>query len=50
MNRTQALVLGFAIFSWMALVAILVGAPSVYDAEFRPLVDLALEFGKLVGD
>jgi len=37
MNRTQALVLGFAIFSWMALVAILVGAPSVYDAEFRPL-------------
>jgi hypothetical protein len=36
MNRTQALVLGFAIFSWMALVAILVGAPDVYDSELKP--------------
>jgi hypothetical protein len=33
----QALVLGFAIFAWMALVAILVGAPDVYDSELRPL-------------
>ena len=37
MNRTQALVIGFAIFSWAALVAILVGAPDVYDSELRPL-------------
>ena len=37
MNRTQALVLGFAIFSWAALVAILVAAPNVYDSELRPL-------------
>jgi hypothetical protein len=37
MNRTQALVLGFAIFSWMGLAAILVGAPDVYDTNFRPL-------------
>jgi hypothetical protein len=37
MNRTQVLVLGFAIFSWIALVAILFGAPDVYDSELRPL-------------
>ncbi len=40
MNRTQALLIGFVIFSWVALVAILVGAPDLYDAELRPL-DLA---------
>jgi hypothetical protein len=37
MNRTQALVLGFAIVSWIALVAILIGAPELYDAELKPL-------------
>jgi hypothetical protein len=37
MNRTQTLVLAFAIFSWLALVAILLGAPDVYDSELRPL-------------
>jgi hypothetical protein len=37
MNRTQALLIGFVIFSWVALVAILVGAPDLYDAELRPL-------------
>ena len=37
MNRTQGLVLGFAIFIWMTLVAILVVAPGVYDTELRSL-------------
>jgi hypothetical protein len=37
MNRTQALLIGFVILSWVALVAILVGAPHLYDAELRPL-------------
>jgi hypothetical protein len=36
-NRTQALLLGFVIFSWIALVAILIGAPDLYDAELKPL-------------
>jgi hypothetical protein len=36
MNRTQALPVGFAFLSWLALVAILVGAPDVLDAELRP--------------
>ena len=37
MNRTQALLIGFVILSWAALVAILVGAPDLYDTELRPL-------------
>jgi hypothetical protein len=37
MNRTQALVLGFVLFSWIALVAILLGAPELYDAQLEPL-------------
>jgi hypothetical protein len=37
MNRTQALLIGFLIVSWVALVAILVGAPDVYDAQLRSL-------------
>jgi hypothetical protein len=37
MNRTQALLIGFLILSWVALVAILVGAPEIYDAQLRPL-------------
>jgi hypothetical protein len=37
MNRTQALVLSFAIPTWLALVAILALAPDVYDGELRPL-------------
>jgi hypothetical protein len=37
MNRTQALMIGFVILSWLALVAILVYAPGLYDAELRPL-------------
>jgi hypothetical protein len=37
MSRRQALVLGFVIVSWIALVAILVGAPELYDAELKPL-------------
>jgi hypothetical protein len=36
-NRTQSLLIGFVIVSWAALVAILVGAPDLYDAELRPL-------------
>ncbi len=37
MNRTQALLLAFVIFSWIALVAILLGAPELYDAQLEPL-------------
>lgn len=37
MNRTQALVLGFTLVVWIALVAILVTAPDLFDAELRPL-------------
>jgi hypothetical protein len=36
-NRTQALVLGFTFVAWIALVAILVAAPELYDAELKPL-------------
>jgi len=35
-NRTQGLLLGFVIASWVALVAILIGAPEIYDAQLRP--------------
>jgi hypothetical protein len=37
MNRTQALLLGFLIFSGTALVVILISAPDLYDAELRPI-------------
>jgi len=37
MNRTQALLIGFVILNLLVLVAILVGAPDVFDAELRPL-------------
>jgi hypothetical protein len=37
MNRTQALVLGFSLVVWIALVAILFAAPDIYDAELQPL-------------
>jgi len=40
MNRTQTMLIGFLILSGVALVAILVGAPDLSDAELRPL-DLA---------
>jgi hypothetical protein len=36
-NRTQALILGFSLVAWIALVGILVAAPEIYDAELRPL-------------
>jgi hypothetical protein len=35
MNRTQALVLGFVIVTWTALVVILIGAPDVFDSELK---------------
>ena len=34
-NRTQALVLGFALLAWASLVVILVMAPAVYDQALR---------------
>lgn len=34
-NRTQRLVLGFFLFVWAALVAILIAAPGVYDAALK---------------
>src|SRR5206468_1778435 len=47
MNRTQALLIGFVIFSWVALVAILVGAPEMYDAQLRPLGLAGLPYARL---
>jgi hypothetical protein len=47
MNRTQALLIGFVILSWAALVAILVGAPDLYDAELRPLGLAGLPYVRL---
>jgi hypothetical protein len=51
-NRTQGLVLGFTFVAWIALVAILVAAPELYDSELKPLglarVALA-RFGFLAG-
>jgi hypothetical protein len=35
LNHTQGLVLGFFIFAWAALVAILAAAPEVYDRVLR---------------
>ena len=46
-NRTQRLVLGFFAVVWVALVAILLSAPEIYDSTLRPgpgahfLADLA---------
>jgi hypothetical protein len=34
-NRTQALVLGFFVLAWVALITILVVAPEVYDRALR---------------
>jgi hypothetical protein len=36
-NRTQLLLLGFTACSWLALVAILIAAPDIYDADLKPL-------------
>jgi len=36
-NRTQALILGFSLAVWIALVGILLAAPEIYDAQFKPL-------------
>jgi hypothetical protein len=36
-NLTQRLVLGFLVVAWLGLLAILVAAPDVYDAELMPL-------------
>jgi hypothetical protein len=36
-NRTQALILGFSLVAWIALVAILFAAPEIYDAQLKPL-------------
>jgi len=35
LNRTQGLVLGFFVFAWVSLVAIMVAAPGVYDQILR---------------
>ncbi len=37
MNRTQALILGFSLAVWIALVGILLAAPEIYDAQLKPL-------------
>ena len=34
-NRTQALVLGFIVFAWLSLIAILVTTPQIYDAALK---------------
>ncbi len=34
-NRTQALVFGFMLLAWIALVSILIGAPYVYDQTLK---------------
>jgi hypothetical protein len=36
-NRVQALVLGFLLMAWISLVAILVGAPEMYERRLRSL-------------
>jgi hypothetical protein len=36
-NRTQALILGFSLAVWIALVGILLAAPEIYDAQLKPL-------------
>jgi hypothetical protein len=36
-NRTQALILGFSLVAWIALVGVLVAAPEIYDSELKPL-------------
>ena len=35
LNRTQGLVLGFFVFAWVSLVAIMAAAPGVYDQALR---------------
>jgi len=35
-NRSQALVLGFCAAAWVALVALAVAAPTVYESALRP--------------
>ena len=47
MNRTQGLLIGFLILIWVALVAILVGAPDLYDTELRPLGLAGLPYVRL---
>jgi hypothetical protein len=37
MNRTQALVIGFVVAAWLALIAILIAQPTLYDAQLREL-------------
>jgi hypothetical protein len=35
LNRSQGLVLGFFVFAWISLVAIMAAAPGVYDEALR---------------
>lgn len=35
LNRTQQLVLGFFVFAWVSLIAILAAAPEVYEQLLR---------------